>query len=107
MFESRLLRIFRLKRDEVIREWRKLHNEELHYLFTSPSIVWVIKLRRMSWVGHVVCIGERRAVYSVLVGKPKAKRPLRRPWHRWEVYIKMDLQEVGFGGYGLDRAGSG
>jgi len=68
MFENRLLRIFGPKRDEVIREWRKLHNEELNDLYSSPNIVQVIKSRRMRWVGHVVSMGERRAVYSILVG---------------------------------------
>jgi hypothetical protein len=59
--------------DEVTREWRKLHNEELHDLYSSPNIVWVIKLRRMRWVGHVARIGEGRGVYRVLVGKPEGK----------------------------------
>jgi len=76
--ENRVLRIFGPKRNEVIRELRKLHNEELNDLYSSPSIVWVIKSRRMRWVGHVVCMGERRGIYSVLVGKPDGKRPLGR-----------------------------
>jgi hypothetical protein len=98
VFENRVLRIFGPKRNEVIREWRKLHNEELNDQYTSPNIVWVIKSRRMRWVGRVVCMGERRGIYSVLVGKPERKRPLGRPWHRWEDNIQMDIQEVGFGG---------
>ena len=56
---------------------------------------WVIKSRRMGWAGHVACIGERRGVYRVLVGKPEGKRPLGKPRHRWEDNMKMDLQEVG------------
>ena len=64
-----MLRIFGSKMDEVIWEWRKLHNKELNDLYSSPSIVQVIKLRRMRWVGHVARMGERKAVYSVLVGK--------------------------------------
>jgi len=67
-------------------------------IYSSPSIVWVIKLRRMRWAGHAACVGEKRGVYRILVGKPEGKRPLGRPGHRWEDYIKMDLQEVGYGG---------
>jgi len=99
VLENRALRrIFGPKRDEVTREWRKLHNGELNGLYCSPNIVWVIKLRRMRWAGHVTCLGEKRGVYWVLVGKPEGKRPLGRPRHRWEENIKMDLQEVGCGG---------
>jgi len=67
----------------------------------------VIKSRRMRWAGHVARMRKRRGVYRVLVGKSAGKRPLGRPRRRWEDNIKMDLQEVGCGGYGLDRAGSG
>jgi hypothetical protein len=81
-------------RDEVTSEWRKLHNDELNDLNALPSIVCVIKSRRMRWVGNVACMGERRGVFRVLVGKPEGKRPLWRPRHRWEDNIKMDLQEV-------------
>jgi hypothetical protein len=98
VWENRVLgRIFGLKRDEVTREWRKLHIEELNDLQSSPNIVRVIKSRRMGWEGHVVCIRERKGVYRVLVGKPERKRPLGRPKPEWECNIKMDLQEVGFG----------
>ena len=86
------------KRDEVTGEWRKLHNEELNDLYCSPNIVRVIKSRRMRWVGHVACMGERRGVYRVLVGKSEGNRPLVRPRRRWEDNIKMDLQEVGCSG---------
>jgi len=82
----------------VIGEWRKLHIEELNDLYSLPNIVRVIKWRRMRWAGHVARMGERRAVYRVLVGKPEGKRPLRRPRRRWEDNIKMDLREVGCGG---------
>ena len=68
---------------------------ELNDLYCSPNIVGVIKSRRMRWAGHVACVGERRGVHRVLVGKPEGKRPLGRPRHRWEDNIKMDLQEVG------------
>src|SRR5215469_5357770 len=84
-----------LKRDEVTGEWRKLHNEELNDLYSSPSIVGVVKSRRMRWARHVARMGEERDVYRVLVGKPEGKRPLGRPRRRWEDNIKMDLQEVG------------
>ena len=80
LFENSVLRrIFGPKRDEVTGEWRKLHNEELNYLYCSPNIVRVIKSRRMRWAGHVVRKGEMRGVYRVLVGKPEGKRPLGRP----------------------------
>ena len=71
-------------------EWRKLHNEELNDLY-SPTIVWVIKVRRIRWAGHVARMGERRGLYRVLLGKPEGKRPLGRPRPRWEDKIKMDL----------------
>ena len=98
VFENRVLRrIFGPKRDEVTGEWRKLYNEELNDLYSSPNIVRVIKSRRMRWAGHVACMGAGRGVYRVLVGKPAGRRPLGRPRRRWEDNIKMDLQEVGCG----------
>jgi len=96
VFENRgLRRIFRLKSDEVTREWRKLHNEELNYLY-SPPIVWVIKSRRIRLAGHEVRMGEKRGVFRLLVGKPKGKRPLGRP-SRWEdntrqIFRKWDVE---------------
>ena len=81
----------------VREEWRRLHNEELNDLYSSPSIVRVIKSRRMRWAGHVARMGEERGVYRVLVGKPEGKRPLGRPRRRWVDNIRMDLQEVGCG----------
>jgi hypothetical protein len=73
VFENKVLRrLFGPKRDEVTREWRNLHNEELHYLYCSPNILWVIK-SRMRWVGHVVCIGEGIGVFKDLVGKPEGE----------------------------------
>jgi hypothetical protein len=73
VFESRVLRrIFGRKRDEVIGGWRKLHNEELHNLYSSPSIIRIIKSRRMRWVGHVAYIhGEKRNAYRILEGSPE------------------------------------
>jgi hypothetical protein len=98
MFENRVLRrIFGPKRDEVTEGWRKLHNEELHGLYPSPSIVRVIKARSMRWAGHVVRMGEVRGAYNILVARPKGRRPLGRPRRTWEDNIKMDLREIGFG----------
>ena len=79
-----LRRLFGRKRDEVTGEWGKLHNEELNDLYSSPSIVRLIKSRRMRWAGHVAPIGERKGIYRVLVGKPEGKRVLGRPKLRWE-----------------------
>jgi hypothetical protein len=95
VFENRVLRrIFGPKREED-RSWRKLHNDELHSLYSSPNIVRMIKSRRMRWAGHVARMGEGRGVYRVLVGKPEVKRLLGRPRRRWEDNIKMDLREIG------------
>jgi hypothetical protein len=97
-FKNRVLRrIFGPKRDEVMGGWRKLHNEELHGLYSSPSIIRVIKARRMRWAGHVARMGEVRSASNILVGRPEGRRPLGRPRHRWEDNIKMDLREIGFG----------
>jgi hypothetical protein len=91
MFENRVLRrIF-----GVTGGWRKLHNEELHNLYSSPSIIRIIKFRRMRWAEHVARIGEKRNVCRLLVGKPGEKRPLGRPRRRWMDNIKMDLLEIG------------
>ena len=92
-----LRRIFGPRRYEVTEEWRRLHNEELNDLYSSPNIVRVMKWRRMGWVGHVARMGEERGAYRVLVGKPEGKRPLGRPRCRWVDNIRMDLQEVGCG----------
>jgi hypothetical protein len=90
-----LRRIFGPKRDRVTGEWRKLHNEELHNLYSSPSIIRIIKSWKMKWAGHVARMGEKRKVYRLLVGKPEGKRPLGRPRGRWIDNIKMDLLEIG------------
>ena len=98
VFGNRVLRrIFGPKRDEVTGEWRKLHNKDLNDLYCSPSIIRVIKKRRMRWAEHVAHMGER-GIYRVLVGKSEGKRPLRRSMHRWEDNIKTDLQNEGCGG---------
>jgi hypothetical protein len=89
VFENRVLRrLFEVKRDEVIGGWRKLHNEELHNLYYSPSTIRIIKSRRMRWAGHVAGRGENRSAYRIFVGKPEGKRPLGRPRRRWEDDIK-------------------
>jgi hypothetical protein len=75
---------------------RKLYNEELHNLYSSPSIIRMIKSRRMRWAGHVARMREKRNVYRILVGKPEGKRPLGRPRRRWVVNIKMHLREIGW-----------
>ena len=107
VFENRALRrIFGPRRDEVTGEWRKLHDEELNDLYSSPNIVLVIKSRRISWAGHVARMRNRRDVFRVLVGKPEGKRPLGRPRCGWEDNIKMNLAGSRMG-YGLDRAGLG
>ena len=95
MFENMVLRrIFGPRRDEVTREWRRLHNEEQNDLYSSPNIVRVIKSRRMRWAGHVARVGEDREAYRALVGKPEGKRPLGGPRRRWVDNIIMDLQKV-------------
>jgi hypothetical protein len=83
VFENRVLRrIFEPKREEVQGEWRRLHSEELNDLYSSPNVIWVIKSRRMRWMGHVAHMWERRGAYRVFVGNPEGKRPLGRPRHR-------------------------
>jgi hypothetical protein len=85
VFENRVLRrIFGPKRDEVTVGWRKLHNEELHGLYSSPSIVRVIKARMVRWAGRMARMGEVRGAYNILVGRPEGRRPLGRPRRRWE-----------------------
>jgi hypothetical protein len=98
VFENRVLwRIFGPKRDEVTGSWRNLLNEELHGLYSSPSIIRVIKARRMIRAGHLARMGEVRGAYNILVGRPEGRRPLGRPRRRWEDNIKMNLREIGFG----------
>jgi hypothetical protein len=92
-----LRRIFGPKREED-GSWRKLHNDELHSLYSSPNIVRVIKSRRIRWTGHMARMGEERDVYRFLVVRPEGKRPLGRPRRRWEDNIKMDLREIGIDG---------
>jgi hypothetical protein len=78
-----------------------MHNEELQNFYSSPSIIRIIKSRRMRWAGHVAQAGEKRNAYRILVGKPEEKSPLGRPRHRWVDSIKMDLREIGWDGMDL------
>jgi hypothetical protein len=107
VFENRAgRRIFVPKRNEVMGGWRKLHNDELHDLYSSPSIIRIIKLRRMRWASHVARMGKKMNAFRLLVGKPEGKRPLGRPRARRIDNIKMDLVEVCLGELdwiGLDR----
>jgi hypothetical protein len=98
VFENRVSRkIFGSKR-EVDGSWRKLHNDELNSLYSSPTVVRVIKSRRMRWAGHVARTEDGRGVYRVLVERLEGKKPLGRPRRRWENNIKMDLREIGIDG---------
>jgi hypothetical protein len=93
--EERRLNIFEKrvpKRDEIMRGWGKLYNEELHNVYCSSNIIRMIKSRRMRWAGHVAHIGEKRYACRILVEKPEGKRQLGRPRHRCEDNIKMDLR---------------
>jgi hypothetical protein len=95
VFENRVLRrIFGPKRDRVMGGWRKLHKEELHNVYSSSTIIRIIKSRRIRWMGHVARMGEKRNVYRLLVGKPEGKRPLGRLRRKWIDNIKMDLLEI-------------
>jgi hypothetical protein len=98
VFENKMLRkIFGPKREED-GSWRKLHNDELHDLLSSPNIVRVIKSRRMRWAGHLARMLEGRGAYMILVGRPESNRPLGRLRRRWEDNIKMDFVEIGIDG---------
>jgi hypothetical protein len=95
VFENRVpRRICGPKRNEVTGDWRRLDNEELNDLYSSPNIIWVIKSRRMRWAGHLARMGERRGAYRILLGRPEGRRPLGRHRRKWEYKIKMDLREV-------------
>jgi hypothetical protein len=97
--ENRVLRrIFGPKRDEVTGDWRKLHHKELHNLYSSPSIITMIKSTRMRWTGHVAPMGKKTNAHRILMGSLERKRPLNRPRRRWVVSVKMDLREKGWDG---------
>jgi hypothetical protein len=100
-FENRVLRkLFGPKRNKVMGGWEKLHNEELHNLYYSPSKIRINKSRRMRWTGHGACgmNGEKRNRYRLLVGKPERNRPLERSRRRWIDNIRLDVLEIQFGG---------
>jgi hypothetical protein len=99
VFENRVLRkTFGPKRDEVTRDWRKLHNEELHNLYSSPSIIRMIKSRRMRWAGHVACMREARNACRILVGKPEGKNH----WEDQDVCVCVESIKVEIGQIGWD-----
>jgi hypothetical protein len=98
VFENRVLREFGPKRDDVTGDWRKLHNEELHDLYSSPHIIRMIKSRMMRWAGHAARMGEKRNACRILVGKPEGKRPLERQRRMWVDNIKIHLREIGWDG---------
>jgi hypothetical protein len=104
VFENRVLKIFRPKRDEVTGGWRKLH-KEFHNVSSSLNVVRIIKSRRIGWAGHAAHMREMRNAYKILVGKPEGRRQLGRPRCRWEVYSKMDHNRVG--SCGQESCGSG
>jgi hypothetical protein len=107
VFENRVLkRIFISKRDEVTEKWRKLHNEELHNLSSSPDIIMQIKSRRTKWAVHVARTAKERKFYKVMVEKPEEKRPLGRSRSKWDDGIRMKLREIVWGVV-LDSTGSG
>jgi hypothetical protein len=89
--------IFGPKMDETTGNWIKLHNEELHNLYSSRSIIRTIKSRRMRGSRHVAGMGGKRNAYRILVGKVEGKKPLGRPRSRWEYNIQIDLSEVEWG----------
>jgi hypothetical protein len=103
VFANRVLRrIYGPKRDEMTGGCRKLHNEELHNLYSSLNIIRRIKTKTMRWAGHVARIGTERNTYRLLVGKSEGKTPLGRPRRRYEDNIEMDLKSCRMGWYGLD-----
>jgi hypothetical protein len=91
VFENRVLRRIFGPNMEEDGSRKKLHNDELHSLYSSPNIIGVIKSRRMRWAGHVARIGERRGVYRVLIVRPERKRPLGRPRRKWEITLRWTM----------------
>jgi hypothetical protein len=96
VFENRVLgRIFGSERDEMTGGWRKLHNEELHNLYSSQNIIRIIKSRRMRGAVHVARMGVKRNAYRILMGRTEGKRSPGRPRRKWVDNIKIDLREMG------------
>jgi hypothetical protein len=93
-----LRRIFGPKREKVTGDRKKMQNEELHNLYSSPNTIRMTESRRMRWAGHVARMGEKKNAYRILMGKPEGRRPLERPRRRWVDNIKMDLRELGWDG---------
>jgi hypothetical protein len=77
--------------------WRKLRNQELRDLYSSPDVIRMVKSGSMRWVGHVARMGEKRNAYRLLVRKPERNKPLGRPRRRWVDNIRLDLGEIGWG----------
>jgi hypothetical protein len=99
VFENRMLRrIFGQRRDDVMGGWKKLHDEELRDLYSSPSIIRMVISRRMRWTGHLARMGEKRNTYRLLVGKPEGIRSLGRPSCMCLDNIKMDLEDIEWSG---------
>jgi hypothetical protein len=95
VFENRVLRkLIGPKRDEVTGEWRKLHNEKLNDLYSLPSIVRVVKSRRMRWAGHVARMGYVRGVHRLLMEKPVGKRPLGKPRQKWRIILRWIFRKL-------------
>ena len=107
VFENRVLRgIFGPKRDEVTGEWRKLHNGELNDMYCPPNIFRVIKSRIIRWPWHVACMGDKKGVYRVLMGKPEKRDHLGDPGVDDRILLRWIIRKWDVG-YGLERAGSG
>jgi hypothetical protein len=107
VFENSVLRTtFGPKRDEVTGDWRKLHNEKLSKLYSSPSIIRMIKSRRLRRAWHVARMGEKRTANRTLMGDSERKRPLGSPRHKWVDSIKINFKRDRMGWCELDRYGS-
>jgi hypothetical protein len=98
VFQNRMLRIFGPKRNEVIGDWRKMHNEELHNLYSSPSIIRMIKTRRMRWREHAARMEQKINAYRIQMEKRDGRIPLGRPRRRWKENIKTGLGKIQWGG---------
>jgi hypothetical protein len=99
VFENSAIgRIFGAKWEEVAGGCRRLHKEEIQNFYASSNIIRLIKLRSMRLMGHVACMGVTKNTCKLVVGKPEGKRPLGRPWKRWDDNTRMDLREAGWEG---------